>query len=589
MLTVGTCKVNNVRSFGWGRLWSIVAVRKRALLYVLLLMIAEYLIALVPPIATQKAIDGANSRTTIDLAWLLIIAGLAFFGQTVCGAKRHSLVAKLCTFVDRRLSRSAFCQMIRRRADGRDYAPGHLQYCLQQLDALRHFVVQGVPEFVFGLGAAAISLVVMLYYDQVIAVVVLVFAVVSAEFSRRRSKHAKAGVEADFRNGSRCYGILSETVTAFSAVKAHGLESIQYHRWRDAIEDLLRGNEYLSLCYHRAAMGVQLHGTILALAILGLGCWRIANERLSVGELMALQMLAGRVMSPIMTAASIVQSFQEANLIVQQLRDLWAEQKENPEILPVERPHKPSEIELIGVTLTYTATRPAAISDISCKFPDRGIVAIVGKNGSGKSTLMHILLGLERNHDGRILVGGADLRSFRPRHWRSTIGIVTQDTFLFGGTVRQNVDVSGKRGDDELRAALRRAGALEFVDALPLGLSTVLETRGEDLSGGQRQRIALARAFIKDPSIVILDEPSSFLDPEAVASLEKSLIEWSRDRLLILISHNMALTRSADSILVLQEGRLEGAGSHNQLLGNCSSYAALWSDYIRSTQSVDEA
>jgi len=164
---------------------------------------------------------------------------------------------------------------------------------------------------------------------------------------------------------------------------------------------------------------------------------------------------------------------------------------------------------------------------------------------------------------------------------RSRIGIVDQDTILFAGTIRENIAAGIARADDaRIDRALAFAGAQGFIGDLPNGLETELEENGRNLSGGQRQRLAIARAVVRDPHLVLLDEPTAFLDAEA--AVEKRLAAWGADRLLILVTHHLAAARNADAILVLDQGQRVGLGSHVTLLRECSPYAALWSDYARS-------
>ena len=168
---------------------------------------------------------------------------------------------------------------------------------------------------------------------------------------------------------------------------------------------------------------------------------------------------------------------------------------------------------------------------------------------------------------------------------RSRIGIVDQDTILFAGTVRDNIAGGIARADDaRIDRALAFAGAQGFIGELPNGLETELEENGRNLSGGQRQRLAIARAVVRDPHLVLLDEPTAFLDAEAAVVLEKRLAAWGADRLLILVTHHLAAARNADAILVLDQGQLVGLGSHVTLLRECGPYAALWSDYARSLE-----
>ena len=235
--------------------------------------------------------------------------------------------------------------------------------------------------------------------------------------------------------------------------------------------------------------------------------------------------------------------------------------------------------------LRYAGSARPALDDVSFALPPSGRFALVGRNGSGKSSLIRILLGLQRSYTGEVRLGGCDIRHYDPRALRAHVGIVDQDTILFSGSVRENVTAGARRvGRAQIDSALAFAGALDFVAAMPKGLDAEILENGRNLSGGQRQRLAIARAVVREPRLVLLDEPTAFLDAEAAVALELRLAAWARDRLLILVTHHLAAARSADAILVLDQGRLVGHGSHAELLRDCAPYAALWSDYSRSME-----
>jgi ABC-type multidrug transport system fused ATPase/permease subunit len=270
---------------------------------------------------------------------------------------------------------------------------------------------------------------------------------------------------------------------------------------------------------------------------------------------------------------------------VTELGRFMAGPHERAAIQPALRSLKDGGITVSHLTLRYAPTAQPALDDVSFVLPQHGMFALVGRNGSGKSSLIRVLLGLQRGFTGDVVIAGQQLRHYDPRWLRSQIGIVNQDTILFSGTIRDNIAGAVAGADDvRIRSALAFADALGFVEALSDGLDTELEENGRNLSGGQRQRLAIARAVIRDPRLVLLDEPTAFLDAEAAVALEKRLAAWGRDRLLLLVTHHLAAARNADAILVLDEGRLAGLGSHATMLRDCAPYAALWTDYARSIE-----
>lgn len=236
-----------------------------------------------------------------------------------------------------------------------------------------------------------------------------------------------------------------------------------------------------------------------------------------------------------------------------------------------------------GLTLFYPGNPVPALNDVSFTLPARGLFAIVGRNGSGKSSLVRTFLGLQRDFAGAARVAGNDVLDYTPRWLRRQFGIVNQDSALFIGSVRENVS-SGQSGDDaRVWRALDASGARRFVEALPDGLGTLVQEGARNLSGGQRQRLIVARALYRDPPFLILDEPTAFLDPEAALALERNLAALGKDQLVLLVTHHLTASVDADRILVMDEGRIVGEGTHEELLVSCPTYASLWDDYHRSS------
>jgi ABC-type bacteriocin/lantibiotic exporter with double-glycine peptidase domain len=330
----------------------------------------------------------------------------------------------------------------------------------------------------------------------------------------------------------------------------------------------------------------QIFSRSLTLIVLFLGCLRLYQGAITVGELLALQLLAGRVTWPLIRAGDLYRVYKEVNIAIRQVGGFLDQPREQAAITPPLRHIGPGGVAFSRVSLTYPGAAHPALQDITLNLPERGVVALVGRNGSGKSTLIRILLGLRRDYTGTVTIGGRDLRDYDPRWLRSRIGVVDQDVVLFSGTVRDNLTIGRRVSEQRLREALLFSGALGFVEALPGGIDAELAEGGRSLSGGQRQRLSIARAMIRNPRIVLLDEPTAFLDAEAAVALERRFTEWGRDRLLLLVSHHLAATRNADRLLVLDAGRLVGEGSHERLLATTPEYASLWADYARSLDAV---
>ena len=228
------------------------------------------------------------------------------------------------------------------------------------------------------------------------------------------------------------------------------------------------------------------------------------------------------------------------------------------------------------VSHRYAGSDADAVHDIDLEIAPGETVAFVGSSGSGKSTLLNLVLGFVRPSTGRILLDGADMQAIDLRTVRRFISVVPQDSVLFEGTIRENVAYGMPHvGDHRIRAALRDANALDFVDAQPLGWDTIVGERGARLSGGQRQRLAIARALIRDPRILLLDEATSALDPESEELVKEALGRLMKGRTTLVVAHRLSTIRSADRIVVLERGRIVEQGRHSDLLERSGRYAQL--------------
>ena len=569
--------------FGWRWIGRSLLLRRWQALSILLMTGAVYAVSLVFPVSTQMAVDAIVSRRAgPELAVLTAAALLSIALEAVLFHWRQKRVIDLGSFLDRRISRRAFAHLLRVRIDGPGFRSGDAMNHFKQAEKIREFVLFEVPRALFDFGGALVALAMCIYYDIAVGLALVLSGPILALAVGRHIR----GFEALAENYYNAIGVrqnaLAETVNGITSVKALGLENARLRRWETTTDDMLAKFRALREASRNLGLRAQIASRGVTVLVLAVGCWRLFEGKLTVGELVALQLLSARITFPLIASSDFYRSYKNVDVAIQQIAGFLAQPKENAAVRPAIRSIGAGGIRLSDVSLTYPGGASPALDSITLTLPERGMVALVGRNGSGKSTLIRILLGLRRDYSGTVEIGGRDLKDYEPRWLRGRIGVVDQDTVLFAGTVRENL-VSGRQVEEAaLREALRFSGALDFVEALPGGLDADLTENGRSLSGGQRQRLSVARAVVRNPDFMLLDEPAAFLDAEAAVALEKQFTAWGRSRLLLIVSHHLAATRHADRILVLEEGRLVGDGPHDLLVATVPEYASLWADYARS-------
>ena len=573
--------------FGWRWIGRSLFLRRRQMLGVLLLTASAYAVGLIYPISTQKVVDAIVAKQADS--WLIVFALAAIVALILDAGLnywRRRLIIALGTFLDRRISRLAFVHFMRARIDGQGARAGDAINHFQQATKIRDFALSQVPDTAFEVGSAVVALALVFYYDAVVALTLVAISPLLALAVRKQIGEIDKTADTHYDLVGRRQNVLSETVTGIATVKALALEGARTGHWERITNAMLASYSTFLTLNLSFILRFRIISRVVTMVVLVVCCWRMYVGELSVGGLLAIQVLAARVTYPLLVGGDLIRVYREVNVAIGQLAGFLGQPREVAAIRPPLRRFGSGGITLEGVSLTYPEGVRPALDGITINLPERGVIALVGRNGSGKSTLIRILLGLRRDYDGTVTIRGHDLRDYDPRWLRGRIGVVDQDVVLFSGTVRDNLAAGRNVSEARLREALRFSGALDFVEALPGGLDGELTESGRSLSGGQRQRLSVARAVLRDPPLVLLDEPTAFLDAEAAVALERRFAVWGRERLLILVTHHLAATRNADRILVLHDGHLVGDGPHERLVATVPEYATLWADYARSVETV---
>jgi len=318
-------------------------------------------------------------------------------------------------------------------------------------------------------------------------------------------------------------------------------------------------------------------GKLLPVMIIIIGTQDVFAQKLSVGALIAFQMISGRVVSPLISIVSLINEYQQTALSVRMLGEVMNRQPEGRMGAGGLRPNLLGEISFEDVTFRYPGASASALDRASFKIQSGSVIGIVGRSGSGKTTLTKLIQGLYNVQEGIVRFDGIDAREIELSHLRRQIGVVLQENFLFRGTVRNNISITKPDASfEEIVAAAQAAGADEFIERLPQGYDTLLEENASNLSGGQKQRLSIARALLSTPRILILDEAASALDPESESIFINNLSRIAVGRTVVMISHRLSTLVNAHTILVMQQGRLVDSGRHQELLARSSTYLQLW-------------
>jgi subfamily B ATP-binding cassette protein HlyB/CyaB len=452
----------------------------------------------------------------------------------------------------------------------------------RELENVRSFLtgqaLTVVLDVVFGLAFFAVMFVYSPILTLVVALTIPLYILISVLVTpvlRRR-------LDEKFDRGAENQAFLVESIGAVETLKAMAVEPRMQSRWEQQLAAYVSAGFRAQNLSNWAGQAVQLVSKLTTAAVLWFGARLVMEGQLSVGELIAFNMLAGRVAAPILRLSQLWQDFQQFKISIERLGDILnavPEPRSGPGrgALPAVQGH----IRLEHLAFRYRPETSRVLEDISIDIPAGQVVGIVGPSGSGKSTLTKVIQRLYIPESGRILIDGVDLALADPAWLRRQIGVVLQENVLMNRSVRDNIALAlPEAGMDQVVTSAKLAGAHEFILELPFGYDTEIGERGASLSGGQRQRVAIARALITNPRILILDEATSALDYESERIIQQNMRLIAKGRTVLIIAHRLAAVRDADRIITVEKGRVTEDGTHDDLLRRGGRYAGLWRHQI---------
>jgi ATP-binding cassette, subfamily B, bacterial HlyB/CyaB len=561
--------------------WFLGAVHKYRYLLgeVLLASFFLQLFALVSPLFFQVVIDKVLVSQTLSTLDVLVI-GLVTISvfETVLGILRTYLFSHTTNRIDVELGARLFRHLLalpisyfQARRVGDSVAR------VRELENIRTFLTSSALTLVIDLFFTFVFLIVMFLYSPLLSLIVLGAFPFYIGISALAAPLFRHRLHEKFQRGAENQAFLVESVTGVETLKSMAVEPQMQRRWEQQLAGYVSASFRVSSLSNTASQSVQLISKLVTAGILYFGAKLVIDGSLTVGELIAFNILAGRVSAPVLRLAQMWQDFHQARLSTARLGDILNTPAE-PTFSPGRSalPTIQGDVVFDHVSFRYRIDGPEILHDVSISVPAGQVIGVVGPSGSGKSTLAKLVQRLYVPESGRVLVDGVDLATVDTAWLRRQLGVVLQESVLFNCSIRDNIALAEPGIPiDRVIAAATLAGAHEFIVELPEGYDTVVGERGSSLSGGQRQRIAIARALLGEPRILIFDEATSALDYESERIIQQNMGQIAKGRTVFVIAHRLSTVRFADRILTLDRGRLIEDGTHEDLIRTGGRYATL--------------
>ena len=561
--------------------WFIPAIVKYRRMFVEVLASSFFLqlFALVSPLLFQVVIDKVlvhRSMSTLDVIVFGLVA-VAIFEAILSGLRTY-VFSHTTNRIDVELGARLFAHLLalplayfgaRRVGDSVARA--------RELENIRSFLTGSTVTVVVDVMFAFVFVAVMFFYSATLTWIALAALPFYIALSFAITPALRQRLEDKFQRGAENQAFLVETVTGVETVKAMAVEPQLQRKWEEQLAGYVSAAFRASHLANIANQSTSLINHITTALLLWVGAKLAVDGTLTVGELVAFNMLSGRLSAPILRLANLWQEFQQVRISVERLGDILNTRRENAagssrSGLPAIR----GEIEFDRMTFRYRFDGPEVLRQISLRIPAGQSIGIVGPSGSGKSTLAKLAQRTYVPESGRVLIDGMDIGLLDPAFLRRQMGVVLQENVLFTGTIRDNIALADP-GIPMARIveAAQLAGAHEFILELPNGYDTPTGERGASLSGGQRQRIAIARALVGNPRILLFDEATSALDAESEQVIQDNMRQICQGRTVIMITHRLSSLRHVERIITIERGQIVEDGDHATLMRAGGRYASL--------------
>ena len=567
------------RRFDLSWFWGAVHKYRGVLVEVLVVSFVIQMFGLATPMIFQTVIDKVlvhRGLSTLEV----MVSGLALIAifEAVLSGLRTYLFSHTSNRIDVELGSRIFKHLLRLPlAYFESRRVGDSVARVRELETIRQFITSSSITLVLDLAFCAVFLGVMFIYSTTLAFVVVSALPIYGLLSIATTPAFRRRLDEKFRRGAENQAFLVESVTGVETIKAMAVEPQMQHRWEEQLAAYVSASFAAAQVGNWATQAANLLNKSVGALTLFLGARIVIANQMTVGELVAFNMLASQVSGPVLRLVQVWQDFHQVRLSVDRLGDILNTPVE-ANIASAQTSDIPLEgaIEFDRVTFRYSLGAQPVLRDVSLKIPAGQVVGIVGPSGSGKSTIAKLVQRLYQPEAGRVLIDDIDAAMLEPSWLRRQIGVVLQENILFNRSVRENIALADPAMPiEQVIAAAKLAGAHEFICKMAQGYDTPIGERGVSLSGGQRQRVAIARALVGDPRVLIFDEATSALDYESESVIQENMRDIVQGRTVLIIAHRLSTVRHTDRILTIDNGIIVEDGRHDQLVVGNGRYAAL--------------
>jgi len=536
------------------------------------IMVAAFVVnmfALAMPLFTMNVYDRILPNQATETLWVMAVGiSLIFACDLVLRTMRAYFLDWASTRIDIKLTTRIMEQVLGIRLEQRPTSVGSFASNLRSFETVRDFITSATITTLIDIpfGLIFIGVIAWVAWPMIIPVLLGAIVILLYSFSVQTKMHDLS--ETMYRASAIRNATLIESLVGLETVKALGIEGAMQRKWEHSARFLTDVSSKLRLLSSSINNGATTIQQLITVSLVVLGIYLVINGQLTMGGLIACTMLASRALVPIAQTAGLLTQYHNAVTSLTSLDEIMQRPLERPlDSKFLSRPVFNGDIEFREVSFIYPGSEQKALSKVSFKIKAGEHVAILGRMGSGKSTIHKLILGLYQPTEGAILIDGVDARQIDPAELRRCVGYVQQDTQLFYGSMRDNLTISASHVNDAAVIAAANIGGInEFVNSHPNGFDMLVGERGETLSGGQRQGVGVARAFINNPSIVLLDEPTSAMDHSGEGAIKSRLAENTNNKTVVLISHRSSLYELVNRIIVIDAGRIVADGAKEQVM-----------------------